>query len=169
MKILLIFLALFSSYCLAKDVFYKNYKFTIPNNYSVFEDDPIAKKGESVYIVNKSKKAVLVLGEEKSFSLEDYGESTYRDLFYELFGSHATENKAVLEFRRFNGKYDLQKFEVSKKNGFVFFRTNNSMNGLGETVFLVSTPLDDEVLNIYFTNKANEAFINSIIDSLKVK
>ncbi|MEE9412890.1 MAG: hypothetical protein V3V22_07545 [Methylococcales bacterium] len=168
MKILLMLLVLFPSYCLSKDVFYQKYQFTIPDDYRVFDHRPFLKNDESVYIVNHNKKLMMVLRIDKTFVLDEYAVKSYRNLFYLLFGGESTNNKAVLEFRQFNARNHLQSFEISKINDFVFFRTNNVSNAIGETVFLVSTPLDDEALHIYFTAKANEALIQSIIDSLMV-
>ncbi len=75
----------------------------------------------------------------------------------------------MLEIREMSAKYDLQKFEITENNGFVFFRLDNPMNMLDTTKFIISTPINDEVLNMSFTNRDNEQFINAVIDSLNVK
>ena len=59
MKILLLFIALLPSLCIAKDITYYNYKFSIPEQYTLFDDDPLTKG--KVFIVNKNKKGVLLV------------------------------------------------------------------------------------------------------------
>ncbi|MEE9337093.1 MAG: hypothetical protein V3U87_03365 [Methylococcaceae bacterium] len=114
MKILLIFIALLPSYCLAKDIIYDNYRFSIPDTYNIVKEYSITKG--AVYVINENKKAILTVErmkkDTKFFPLKEYGRNTHREVFYDIFGNHPTENKAVLEMRNINNNiYDLQEFK----------------------------------------------------------
>jgi hypothetical protein len=89
-------------------------------------------------------------------------------MFYQFFRDTPTKNKAVLEFRKMDKEYDLQKIIISEKNGFVFFRRNNLMNNLRETSIYISTPINDEVLVMYFMDITDNKFVDSVINSLDV-
>lgn len=174
MKILLLLISsLFISLCVAdNNIPYYDYVISVPEEYSVFDDDPLVKN--DLYIVNKDRKAMLVLEKidktkKRFFPLTEYGKNTHRELLYELFSDIPTNNKAVLEIRETDADFKLQKFEITENNGFVFFRIDNPMDSIGTTKFLISSPLNDEVLDLYFTDKADDKFINSVIKSLKLK
>jgi len=89
-------------------------------------------------------------------------------MFYQFFRETPTKNKAVLEFRKMDKEYDLQKIIILEKNGFVFFRRNNLMNNLRETSIYISTPINDEVLVMYFMDITDNKFVDSVINSLDV-
>ncbi len=87
MKILLLLIALLPVSCLAKEITYYDYTLTIPDQYTLFDDDPLTKG--KLFIVNKDKKAVLMVEKinketARFFPLKDYGKRTHRELFYEL-------------------------------------------------------------------------------------
>lgn len=171
MKLLLLLLLL-PSLCFAKDIEYFKYKFSIPENYSIYDGEPAVKGSNMIFIINKNKKSAgtveLVDRNNKNFfSLNDYGAQNYRDLFYVIFTDKPSNNQAVKELREFDSKYDLQKFEISEQNGFAFFKSTNPMNIVGEIKVLVSSPINDEVLDISFSN--DEKLMNSVINSLRVK
>lgn len=172
MKILILFISLLPNLCLAGNISYFDYIFTIPEQYNVFDDDPLAK--DKVFVVNKNKKAVLVVekiqkNKNHFWPLKQYGKNTHRELFYELFSDTPTDNKAVLEIREIYTHYKTQKTEITEKNGFVFFRIDNPIDMSRNTKIIISTPLNDEVLNLSFTDKASNKFINSVIKSFTLK
>ncbi len=169
MKILFIFLAFITTSCLAKNITLSGYKLIIPDDYAIVKN-PFHKA--AIFIINENDKLALSItkvDKKTFFPLKDYGIDTHRNLFYEIFGKHLTKNRAVLEFRKINSNFKLQEFEILERDNFVFFRTNNSMDNLGHTVFLISTPINDEVIKMDFTNEMNKKLIKSIIDSLEIE
>jgi len=99
------------------------------------------------------------------FSLDYYKMKSYRELFYTLYSDEPSDSPADIDFRRINNKYKLQKFEINDRNGFAFFKTKNPMDLKDDTSFLISTPINDEVLDISFSG--NEKLIKSIMASLR--
>ncbi|MCF6204588.1 MAG: hypothetical protein L3J59_13125 [Methylococcaceae bacterium] len=175
MKILLILIALLPSVCLSKNITYLDYKFTIPDNFKVIEND-LSETSAGLFILKDEKTAVFGIKKMRKndkyfFQPEDYGLSTHRELFYVLFNDDvASTNKNIIEVREVNKKFPLQKQSISKRDNFVFFRTNNSMGDIGSVSFLISTPQNDEILKIDFLDDhPSEKLIKSIIDSLEVK
>ncbi|MEE9337419.1 MAG: hypothetical protein V3U87_05005 [Methylococcaceae bacterium] len=168
MKTLLILLTLLPSISIAKDITYFDYKFSIPDNYKTVKNN-VSNNSNELFILGEDEKVRFSISKKNIFELDDYGANSHRELFYDLFSDKPSKNKNVLEFRVVSSKWDLQTSEITKNKEFIFFRTNNSMNSLNETVFMVSTPLDDEVLHMSFSNRTNKKFIKSIIDSLQVK
>ncbi len=174
MKLLLLLLFLLPSLCFGKDIIYQNYKFSIPGNYSLHNNGkPLNPGSIAIHIVNEKKKGVamvdLVRKEKKNFwSLEDYGAQNYRELFYVIFTDKPSNNEAVKELREFDAKYELQKFEISARDDFVFFKSTNPMNMVGNVKYLISTPINDQVLNVDFTTPDKE-IESSVINSLQVK
>ena len=170
MRILL--LLLLPSLCFAKEVEYFNYKFNIPNNYSIHNNGkPLHPSSNAIHITKDGKGIAMIqlVDKEKKnfFSLKDYGAKSYRELFYVIFTDVPSDNEAVKELREFDDKYDLQKFEISERDNFVFFKSNNPMNLVGEVKILVSTPSNDEVINISLSS--DDKLEKSILDSIEVK
>lgn len=165
-------LLLLPGLCFAKDIEYFNYKFSIPENYSIYDGEPAATGSNMIHVINENKKGVasvnLVKKKKKNFfSLNYYKMESYRELFHILYSDKPSDNPVVIDFRKFNNEHKLQKFEISERDGFAFFKTINPMDLVGESGFLISTPLNDEVLNITFTG--DEKIMKAIIDSLRVK
>jgi len=93
-------------------------------------------------------------------------------LLYILFNDDVpSANKNIIEvLREINKKFPHQKQSISKRDDFVFFRTNNAMDDIGSVSFLISTPQNEEILKINFLDDHPfEKFIKSVIDSLEVK
>jgi len=171
MRILLIVLIL-PSFVFAKEIEYLNYKFDIPDNYNLYNNGkPLIKGSNAIIIVNDNKKGVatvkLVDKSKNFFDLEDYGAASHRDLFHILYSNVPSENEAVLEYKAFNAKYDSLKYEIITKGKFDFFKLTNPMNVIGEVKYFISTPINDEVINIDFSQ--DKIIEKSIIDSIQVK
>jgi hypothetical protein len=167
MKNLLILIVLLPSLCLSKDVAYLGYKISIPDEYKVKKSDA----SNTLFFYIEGEKPNLAVGELKKgfFNLKDYGATSNRELLYLNHNDEIpSTNKNVLEMRRLNKIYPLQKQSISKNKDFVFFRTDNHMNLIG-VGFLVSNPITDRILKISFFGESNEKFIKSVIDSLEVK
>ena len=169
MKILM-FLFLFPSFCLGKDVIYRDYKFDIPDNYSVHDNGkPLAKGSNAIHIVNEHKKGVasieLVDKSKNFFDLDDYGTNTHRELFHILYSDEPSKNEAIIEYRRMESINYESKFTITKNDDFVFFRAYDEKTKL--TTIMVSTPLDDAVIKMFFD--PGEKLIQSIVDSIQVK
>ncbi|MCF6202453.1 MAG: hypothetical protein L3J59_02120 [Methylococcaceae bacterium] len=164
MKIFLL-LFLLPSLCIAKDVDYSHYSFSIPDSYSVYNNGkPLAEGSNAVHIVNESNKGVAMVELVKKglFPLDEYEVKSLRELFYILYSNVPSDNKAVTEFRAMQKSKD---FKITERNGFVFYRVNHG-DPQGVKV-MISTPLNDELLGISFD--PDEALIKSVIDSLKIK
>jgi len=164
MKILLL-LSLLPSLCFAGDVIYSDYKFTIPENYSVHNNGkPLAVGSNAIHIVNEHKKGVAMveLVKKELFSLEEYEVKSLRELFYILYSDTPSDNKAVVEFR---GVQKSKDFKITERDGFVFYRVNHK-KPQGVKI-MISTPLNDGLLGISID--PDERLIKSIVDSLRVK
>ena len=169
MKILIGFILLaITNNSIAKDVNYYNYTFTIPDDFI----EKHIKNLTGIYVLNKNKKAMIsvnyeIPSDKNFYQLEDYDMtgSSYRKLFNEIFGSHKTENKYILEARGFNK--NRKDIEITDRAGFRFYRQNNS-NAKNKTHLIISTPIKDEVISMYFTDLTNKTFIKSVMDSLRI-
>ncbi|MEE9338154.1 MAG: hypothetical protein V3U87_08745 [Methylococcaceae bacterium] len=163
MKILM-FLFLFPSFCLGSDIVYRDYKFTIPDNYSVHNNGkPLVEGSNAIHIVNEHKKgaAMVELVKKGVFPLEKYGVESLRELFYILYSNIPSDNKAVAEFRRMQKSKD---FKITERDDFVFYRvSHNESQGIK---IMVSTPLNDELLGISID--PDEKLIKFVVDSLEV-
>jgi hypothetical protein len=174
MRILLILLTFLPSLSSAKDITYFDYKFTIPDEYKVIKDT-IVDGSNGLFILITDKKVAFSVEKVKKkdkrfFPLKEYGAKNHRELFYTLYSDRPSNNEAVLDVRRIDKLYPLQKRSITENdNDFVFFRTDNSMGSLSGTTYLISTPINDEVILLGFSDKINEKFIKSVIDSLDVK
>ncbi len=165
MKLLLL-LFLLPSLCFSKDVIYQNYKFSIPENYSIYDGEPVAIGSNMILIINGNKRGVasVELVKKGLFSLDEYQVKSLRELFYILYSTVHSDNKAVAEFRALQKSKD---FKITKRDNFVFYRVN-----LGEpqgVKVMVSSPKDDDLLGISFINKPDEILIKSVVDSLQLK
>ncbi len=157
------FLFLFPSLCLGTE--YRDYKFTLPDNYSVHNNGkPLAEGSNAIHIVNEHKKGVAMVKLVKKgiFPLEEYGVETLRELFYILYSDVPSDNKAVAEFRRMQKSKD---FKITERDDFVFYRVSHKKTQ--SVKIMVSTPLNDDLLGISID--PDEKLIKSMVDSLKVK
>ena len=167
MRPLLILLALLPSLCLSKDIIYQKYKFKVPDEYKMMQSEI----SDTLYFFIEGQKPNLALGELKkdSYKPSEFGVSSKRQIFRILYNDEVpSTNKSILELRRLTEKFKLQKKSISEDRGFVFFRMDNALDRIGVT-FLVSTPINDEMLKINFFGEPDEKFIKSVMDSLKVK
>ncbi len=165
MKILFLILIL-PSLCYAKDIEYFDYKFSIPDNYSIYDGKPAAIGSNVIHIINTDKKGVATVELVKKglFSLVEYDVKSLRELFYILYSNTPSDNKAVSEFRSMQKSKD---FKITERDDFVFYRVN-----FGEpqgVKVMVSTPLNDDLLGVSFIKKPDETLIKSVVNSLRVK
>ncbi len=165
--LLLLLTLLVPSLGLSKEIIIQNYKFSLPDEYKQIDNDV----SDELIFTFEDKIPAFIIGNlrENLFRLEDFEASSRRELFYEIYNEKPSTDKKVLEIRKLNKTFPLQKESISKNNrGWVFFRMDNALDTIGVT-FLASSPENDETLKIHFYGETDEKFIKSVIDSLKVK
>lgn len=127
-----------------------------------------------IAVINANKENLLAIDEVPTdnkiiYNLERYKLPTRRDILLAIYDKKITNNSEVNEKRKAIIEIGGNNLKIYNRGKFIFFRYDLAENDRTKTSITISSPIEDEVMNVHFYKASNELMVIDFIDSFSIK
>jgi len=147
------------------------YTFKIPKD-SIVKHSFVTR--DFIAVINANKENLLAIDEVPTdnkiiYNLERYKLPTRRDILLAIYDKKITNNSEVNEKRKAIIEIGGNNLKIYSRDKFIFFRYDLAENDRTKTSITISSPIEDEVLNVHFYKASSELIIMGFINSFSLK